>query len=104
MTTHIMIFGRLRNSTDDTAFEAASPQVSRTIFRSTSDILSDELARDIHDPDSYILLSQWKSKEAWASWQRSPLHEQQVAPLQRYWTGQGVRIYESVFALDTSEK
>lgn len=102
MATYVLISGRLHRLEDQAAFEAAFEQVSRLLLSSVDGILRDELIHDSSDPYTYIMLSEWEDKQAWATWQRSPLHEQQVGHMQQYWQGQGVNFFESVFCVNRS--
>lgn len=100
MKTHIMIFGKLNRTEDREIFEATCIDVFHTIHAQTRGIIRSELVRDTHDPDVYVLLSQWENQDAWAVWQRSPEREEQVRPLSQYWTGHGkMRICETIFQL-----
>jgi heme-degrading monooxygenase HmoA len=103
MATYVLVFGRLHRLEDKEAFEATFEQVSRTVVNSTKGILRDELICDSNDPFAYIMLSEWESKEAWASWQRAPIHEVQVGGMQQYWKGQGVKIFNTTFAVEKTE-
>lgn len=102
MATYVLIFGKLHRLEDKAAFEAAFAKVSRTVVSSTPGILRDELISDSADPSAYIMMSIWESKEAWASWQRAPIHEEQVGSMQQYWQGQGVKIFNTVFVVANS--
>ncbi|HVU71040.1 MAG TPA: antibiotic biosynthesis monooxygenase family protein [Ktedonobacteraceae bacterium] len=99
MATYVLVFGRLHRLEDKAAFEAAFEKVSRTVVSSTPGILRDELISDSADPAAYIMMSIWESKDAWASWQRAPIHEEQVGSMQQYWQGQGVKIFNTVFVV-----
>src|SRR5687768_18192883 len=51
-----------------------------TLFRSKASAfkghLRDELLKDDSEPGSYILLSEWESKEAFLAWEDAPIHMQ----------------------------
>ncbi len=100
MATHVLVFGRLHRLEEKEAFEAAFKQISKTVLNSVRGILRDELINDSNDPHGYILLSEWEDKDAWATWQRAPLHEEQVGLLKQYWQGQGVRICNTVYTIE----
>jgi heme-degrading monooxygenase HmoA len=100
MSTYVLVFGKLHRLEDKESFEAAFQQVSRTVVSKTKGIIRDELIHDTSDPSAYIMLSVWESKDAWATWQRAPIHEEQVGSMQRYWQGQGVKIYTTVFCVE----
>ncbi len=103
MATYVCVFGRLHRLEEKEAFEAAFAQVSRTVLGSVDGILRDELINDTNDPYAYILMSVWQDKEAWAKWQRAPIHEEQVGLLQRYWKGQGVKVYHTVYTIEQAD-
>ena len=100
MATHVLVFGRLHNLEDREAFEAAFEQVSRIVVHNAPGVVRDELIRDSDDPHAYIMLSEWESKEAWASWQKAPVHEEQVGGMRQYWKGQGVKICHTAFCVE----
>ncbi|BCL84214.1 antibiotic biosynthesis monooxygenase [Ktedonobacteria bacterium brp13] len=100
MATHVLIFGRLHRLEDKAAFEAAFEQVSCTVVNNVEGILRDELIQDSSDPYAYIMLSEWQDKDAWATWQQAPIHEAQVGGMQKYWKGQGVKIFTTAFCVE----
>ena len=100
MATYVLVFGKLHHLEDKEAFETAFQQVSRTVVNSVQGIIRDELISDSNDPHAYIMLSEWESKDAWATWQRAPIHEDQVGGMTRYWQGQGVKIYTTAFQVE----
>ncbi len=104
MATYVLVFGRLHHLEDKEAFEAAFEQVSRTIVGSVKGIIRDELIHDSSDPYAYILLSEWESRDAWATWQSAPIHEEQVGSMQQYWKGQGVKICTTAFCVEKTER
>jgi heme-degrading monooxygenase HmoA len=104
MATYVLVFGRLHRLEDQAAFEATFQQVSSTVVNSVEGIIRDELIHDSKDPYSYIMLSEWKSEDAWATWQRAPIHETQVGGMQHYWRGQGVKIYNTTFCVEKAEE
>lgn len=103
MATYVLVFGRLHRLEDKEAFETAFEQVSRTVVGSVEGVVRDELISDSSDPYAYIMLSEWKDKDAWASWQRAPIHEEQVGGMQQYWQGQGVKIFNTAFRVEGAE-
>lgn len=99
MTIRVMIVGKLKREEDRAAFETAFEEVSRTLLKSTAGIVSDELVRDSRDPLTYILLSEWEDNDTLSTWQETNIHEQPLAPIQRYWTGQTLQVGEEVYHL-----
>lgn len=100
MATYVLVFGKLHRLEDKEAFEAAFEQVSRKVVNSVKGVIRDELIADSSDPYAYIMLSEWESKDAWATWQRAPIHEEQVGSMTQYWQGQGVKIYTTAFRVE----
>jgi heme-degrading monooxygenase HmoA len=103
MATYVLVFGKLHRIEDKGAFEAAFKQVSRKVVSSVKGIVRDELIGDSNDPYAYIMLSEWESKDAWATWQRAPIHEEQVGNMTQYWQGQGVKIYTTAFCVEKAD-
>ena len=103
MATYVLVFGKLHRLEDQEAFEATFKQVSSTVVNSVKGIIRDELIHDSKDPYSYIMLSEWESENAWATWQRAPIHETQVGGMQQYWQGQGVKIYTTAFCVEKAD-
>lgn len=97
MATYVLVYGKLHRLEDKEAFEAAFEQVSRTVVGNVKGIIRDELIQDSSDPSSYIMLSEWENKNAWASWQQAPIHEEQVGRMKEFWKGQGVKIFNTAF-------
>jgi heme-degrading monooxygenase HmoA len=103
MATYVLVFGKLHRLEDQQAFEAAFEQVSRIVVNNVKGIVRDELIHDSKDPYSYIMLSEWENEDAWATWQRAPIHETQVGGMQQYWRGQGVKIYNTTFQVEKAD-
>lgn len=85
-----MVHGRLNQPAESAAFEAAFATVSSSV-QGTPGHVKDELLRDAGDPTAYILMSEWISKEAFLSWEQSPIHMQKTLPMRPYWKGEGDR-------------
>ncbi len=98
MTARVMVFAKIRPG-EETAFEAAYADVTRKVM-GTSGHVRDELLRDTTEPGSYILLSEWESKEAFLAWENAPIHMQTTTPMRPHWAGRVERkIYEVAFRL-----
>lgn len=96
----VMVYGRLNQAADPAAFESAFATVSSNV-QGTPGHVKDELLRDMNDPNAYILMSEWASKEAFLSWEQSPIHMQKTLPMRPYWKGEGERkIFEIGVRLD----
>jgi len=96
----VMVYGRLKPTSDSAAFEAAFTTVSNSVV-GTPGHVKDELLRNASDPGAYILMSEWMSKEAFLSWEQSPIHMQKTLPMRPHWKGEGERkIFEIGVRLD----
>lgn len=103
MTVRVMVVGRLHRVADQAAFEAAIPAVSSTI-KGTVGYLTDELLHDPADPASYILMSEWASREDFLNWEQSLLHKQSTSPLRAFWRAESAfKIYEVCRTAGTNE-
>src|SRR3712207_4586366 len=101
MRTRVMVLAKIR-SEDQDAFEAAFADVTRKV-KGTPGHIRDELLRHSTGTDimpgaepepeaedgttSYILLSEWESRDAFLAWERDPVHMQTTTPMRPYWTG-----------------
>jgi heme-degrading monooxygenase HmoA len=93
-----MVFAKIKPG-EEAAFEAAYTEVTRKV-KGTPGHVHDELLRDTGEPGSYILLSEWESKEAFLAWENAPIHMQTTTPMRPHWAGRVERkIYDIVFRL-----
>ena len=100
MTARIMVFARIKPG-EQAAFEAAFAEVTRKV-KGTPGHIRDELLHETSDPEAYILLSEWESKDAFLAWEDAPIHKQTTTPMRPYWAGSVERkIYEVAFRLDS---
>jgi len=83
--TRVLVFATIRPGTGP-EFEAAFEQVSARV-RGTPGCIRDELLRDETDPDAYVLLSEWDSREAFLAWENAPIHREMTTPMRPYWAG-----------------
>src|SRR5690242_9470382 len=96
MPARVMVFAKI-NRGDEEAFEAAYAQVTASVH-GTKGHISDELLRRAEPPDasdeprSYILLSEWESKEAFLAWEEGPVHVNKRSPMHPYWVGKVERV------------
>jgi heme-degrading monooxygenase HmoA len=96
MPARVMVFARI-NREDEEAFEAAYAQVTSTV-RGTEGHIADELLRRAEpedpedEPRTYVLLSEWESKEAFLAWENAPVHTEKRNPMTPYWAGKVERI------------
>ena len=98
MAVRVMVFAKIKPG-EEAAFEAAYQEVTRKV-KGTPGHLRDELLRDTGEPGSYILLSEWESKEVFLAWENAPIHMQTTTPMRPHWAGRVERkIYDIVFRL-----
>jgi heme-degrading monooxygenase HmoA len=102
MTTRVMVFAKIKSGEQE-AFEAAYAEVTQKV-KGTRGHLRDELLRDTRDPETYILLSEWESREAFLAWEDAPIHKQTTTPMRPYWAGRVERrIYDVAHRLHLVE-
>ena len=88
MAARVMVFAHIDRG-DEEAFEAAYAQVTSTV-KGTEGHVGDELLRRAEPPDpedgprSYVLLSEWESKEAFLAWENAPVHTEKRNPMTPY--------------------
>ena len=96
MPARVMVFAKI-NRGDEEAFEKAYAQVTASV-RGTPGHIADELLRRNEPPDAedgprtYILLSEWESKDAFLAWENAPVHTEKRNPMTPYWSGKVERI------------
>jgi heme-degrading monooxygenase HmoA len=96
MAARVMVFAKI-NRGDEEAFEAAYAQVTSNV-RGTEGHIADELLRRAEpadpedEPRTYVLLSEWESKEAFLAWENAPAHTEKRNPMTPYWAGKVERI------------
>jgi heme-degrading monooxygenase HmoA len=96
MAARVMVFAKI-NRADADAFEAAYAQVTANV-KGTAGHIGDELLRRREPPDpdeeplSYILLSEWESKDAFLAWEESVAHVAKRSPMHPYWAGKVERV------------
>lgn len=72
------------NATDDAAgIEAAYHEVSRALT-GVPGLLGNELLRSVQDPRGFVVLSYWRSADAFGEWERSADHRVTTAPLRPF--------------------
>lgn len=96
MPARVMVFAKI-NRGDEDAFEAAFAEVTSKV-KGTKGHIADELLRRADPPEpenaprTYILLSEWESKEAFLAWEDAPIHMQTTTPMRAYWSGRVERV------------
>jgi len=86
---------------------AARVMVFAKIKREDADAFELLRRREPADPDdeplSYILLSEWESKDAFLTWEESTAHIAKRSPMHPYWAGTNERIiYDVAHAIKPS--
>ncbi len=90
MTARMMVFAQVIPG-KEAEFEAAFAEVSRKV-KGTPGHVRDELLREADRPGSYVLLSEWESKEAFLAWEDAPIHMNTTTPMRPYWAGKVERV------------
>jgi heme-degrading monooxygenase HmoA len=88
----VLVYANVRAENAE-AFEEAFSEVSSRV-KGTPGHVSDELLRDAEDPDTYILLGQWRTREAFLEWENDPIHREATTPMRPYWSVTERRIFE----------
>jgi heme-degrading monooxygenase HmoA len=100
MPVRVMVFATIKPGTQE-AFEAAFAKVTQQV-KGTKGHMRDELIKDTTNPDAYILLSEWESREAFLAWEDAPIHKETTTPMRPYWAGRVERkIYTLAYRLDS---
>lgn len=94
MAIRVMVFAKIKEG-EEKKFEAAYAEVTSKV-KGTPGHVADELLRNTKEPGSYILLSEWESKEAFLGWEDAPIHMQTTTPMRPYWAGRVERIIYEV--------
>ena len=107
MAARVMVFATIERG-DEEAFETAYAQVTATV-KGTAGHIADELLRrnepsdDPQGPRSYVLLSEWESKDAFLAWENGPVHTEKRNPMTPYWSGKVERvIFDVAHTIKTS--
>jgi heme oxygenase (mycobilin-producing) len=85
MAIRVMVFAKIKPG-EEKAFESAFAEVTRKV-KGTPGHRRDELLRNTKDPNSYVLLSEWESREKFLEWEDAPIHRQTTSPMRPYWDG-----------------
>src|SRR5438552_3317330 len=64
------------------AWRAIAEEVSREPAN-----LRQALMRDADAERTFVLLSEWESREAFLAWERDEIHMQTTTPMRPYWVG-----------------
>jgi heme-degrading monooxygenase HmoA len=80
----VLFFVRLRPGTGD-AFLAAYEAI-RWEAAKVPGHLRDQVCQSEHDPDEWLITSEWASEEDFLAWERTPGHRETAAPMISYTT------------------
>lgn len=73
---------------DPGAVESGYHQISRKLAGRPG-LRGNELLRSMTDPQQFMVLSDWATKEAYVAWRDAPEHLAITAPLRPYWAADG---------------
>lgn len=68
---------------DIDAISRAYHTISRDL-EGTPGLLGNELLRCVHDPDGFVVMSEWESLEAFRAWEGGAAHRDTTSPLRPY--------------------
>ena len=85
MAIRVMVFAKIKPGVEKD-FEAAYAEVTQKV-KGTPGHIRDELLRRTDQADSYVLLSEWESKEKFLEWEDDPVHRQTTTPMRPHWAG-----------------
>jgi heme oxygenase (mycobilin-producing) len=94
MSIRVMVFAKIKEG-EEKGFEKAYAEVTSKV-KGTPGHVCDELLRNTKEPGSYILLSEWESKEKFLAWEDAPIHMQTTTPMRPFWAGRVERIIYEV--------
>lgn len=78
----VMIYAAAPDGSPDAV--ASAYHVISEELRGTPGLLGNELLNGVDEPNSFVVLSEWESEEAFLAWERGPEHRQATAPLRPY--------------------
>jgi heme-degrading monooxygenase HmoA len=94
MAIRVMVFAKIKEGEEE-AFAKAYAEVTRKV-KGTDGHVCDELLRNTQEPGSFILLSEWQSKEKFLAWEDAPIHMQTTTPMRPHWAGRVERVIYDV--------
>ncbi len=90
MPCRVMVFAKVKPGEEE-QFESAYAEVTRKV-KGTPGHRRDELLRNTSEPGSYVLLSEWESREKFLEWEDAPIHRQTTTPMRPHWAGAVERV------------
>jgi heme-degrading monooxygenase HmoA len=80
-------------------FERAWSAIAEVV-RSTPGNLRQTLARDPADPDTFVLTSDWSTRERFSEFERSPEQDELTAPLRDLRSSASMTVYDLVIDIE----
>ncbi|WP_067499166.1 antibiotic biosynthesis monooxygenase [Actinoplanes sp. TFC3] len=84
MTTRVRVLLYATAPADSPDAVAQAYHQISTQLQGTPGLLRNELLSGLDRPDTFVVLSEWASEEAFLQWERGPEHRQATAPLRPY--------------------
>jgi heme-degrading monooxygenase HmoA len=95
-----MVFAKIHQGEEERFIEAYKEVTAKV--KGTPGHIRDELLRSVEEPDAFILLSEWETKEAFLAWEDAPIHMGTTTPMRPYWAGRVERkIYDVAHRLSS---
>jgi heme-degrading monooxygenase HmoA len=93
MSTRLLLFASIHPDREQ-EFEQAFADIRQRVATVDGHI-NDELLRERDAPGSYVLVSDWDSREACLEWLRSPAHDEMTAPVHPFFArSSDLRFYD----------
>jgi heme-degrading monooxygenase HmoA len=95
---HVLLYARSPQGRPE-AVEEAYHQISRTLS-GTDGLLGNRLLRDLGGDGGFVVMSEWRSVEAFRTWEQGADHRSTTAPLRPFQDRQGraFGVYEVIAA------
>lgn len=90
MSVRILVFAQIKPG-HEAEFESGWAEIDREVAK-TPGYIRAELLRRSDRPSSYVLLSEWESREAFLAWEDRPVHRATSTPIRPYWDGMPDRV------------
>ena len=97
----VLVFAQIKPGFEE-AFEAGWAEIDREVSKTPGYIRS-ELLRRTDRPSSYVLLSEWESREHFLAWEDRPVHRGTTTPIRPYWDGMPERVIYDIAVRNQSD-
>ena len=97
----VLVFAQIKPGFEE-AFEAGWADIDREVSKTPGYIRS-ELLRRTDRPSSYVLLSEWESREHFLAWEDRPVHRGTTTPIRPYWDGMPERVIYDIAVRNQSD-